>query len=83
MSYTIFDFYKFFLELGMSENQSRKMIDYFYSKLENRPIGDINFFDEWLHEKYDDYEDEKSIEDICIEKFGEEKTEKIKYYLGL
>ena len=49
----------------------------------NRSIFSIFKFDEWLHEKYGDYESEnKSMHDMFIQLFGDD-CDKIAYYFGI
>lgn len=49
----------------------------------NRPIMDIFKFDDWLHDKYGDYESEgKSMSDMFKQLFGDD-ADKIAWYFGV
>lgn len=48
-------------------------LDPLLTMVTRKPSMDIFALDEWLHERFGDYEDaEKSMNDIILEKFGKE-----------
>ena len=68
---------------GVPHEVVRNLADMEMAMIMNRPIFSIFKFDEWLHEKYGDYESEKkSMHDMFIQLFGDD-CDKIAYYFGI
>ena len=68
---------------GVPHEVVRNLADMEMAMIMNRPIFSIFKFDEWLHEKYGDYESEnKSMHDMFIQLFGDD-SDKIAYYFGI
>ena len=68
---------------GIPHELIRNLADMEMAMIMNRPIFSIFKFDEWLHEKYGDYESKnKSMHDMFIQLFGDD-CDKIAYYFGI
>ena len=68
---------------GIPHEVVRDLADVPMAMIMNRPIFSIFKFDDWLHEKFGDYESEgKSMHDIFIQLFGDD-CDKITYYFGI
>lgn len=72
-----------FTSRGIPHEVVRNLADMSTSLILKRPIFDTFKFDNWLHEKYGDYESEgKSMNDMFKMLFGDD-SEKMKYYFGV
>jgi len=70
-------------EHGIPHTVIAKLADPFLASILDRPIFSLTKFDEYLHQKYGDYENEgKSMQDIFVQIFGND-IEKIKYFFGV
>lgn len=68
---------------GVPHEVVRNLADMQMSMIMNRPIFNIFKFDDWLHEKFGDYESEKkSMRDMFNQLFGDD-SDKIAYYFGI
>ena len=68
---------------GIPHDVVAKLADPFYAGIIRRPVFSILKFDDYLHEKYGDYESQdKSMQDIFKELFGED-ADKIAYFFGV
>ena len=68
---------------GIPHSVVATLADTMSASIYNRPILDIFKFDDYLHEKYGDYESEgKSLKDMFEELFGD-NADKIAYYFGI
>ena len=68
---------------GVPHEIVRNLADMQISMIMNRPIFNVFKFDDWLHEKFGDYESEKkSMRDIFSQLFGDD-SDKIAYYFGI
>ena len=68
---------------GVPHEVVRNLADMQMSRIMNRPIFNVFKFDDWLHEKFGDYESEKkSMQDIFSQLFGDD-SDKIAYYFGI
>lgn len=68
---------------GVPHEVVRNLADMQMSMIMNRPIFNVFKFDDWLHEKFGDYESEKkSMRDIFSQLFGDD-SDKIAYYFGI
>ena len=68
---------------GVPHEIVRNLADMQMSRIMNRPIFNVFKFDDWLHEKFGDYESEKkSMRDIFSQLFGDD-SDKIAYYFGI
>lgn len=68
---------------GIPHEVVRNLADVPTAIIMNRPIFNVFKFDDWLHEKFGDYESEnKSMHDIFIQLFGDD-CDKIAYYFGI
>ena len=68
---------------GVPHEVVRNLADMQMSMIMNRPIFNVFKFDDWLHEKFGDYESEKkSMRDIFNQLFGDD-SDKIAYYFGI
>ena len=68
---------------GVPHKVVRNLADMQISMIMNRPIFNIFKFDDWLHEKFGDYESEgKSMRDMFNQLFGDD-SDKIAYYFGM
>ena len=68
---------------GVPHEIVRNLADMQMSMIMNRPIFNVFKFDDWLHEKFGDYESEKkSMRDIFSQLFGDD-SDKIAYYFGI
>lgn len=68
---------------GVPHEVVRNLADMEMSMIMNRPIFSIFKFDDWLHEKFGDYESEKkSMRDVFNQLFGDD-SDKIAYYFGI
>ena len=68
---------------GVPHEVVRNLADMQMSRIMNRPIFNVFKFDDWLHEKFGDYESEKkSMRDIFSQLFGDD-SDKIAYYFGI
>ena len=68
---------------GVPHEVVRNLADMKMSIIMNRPIFDIFKFDDWLHEKFGNYESEnKSMRDMFNQLFGDD-SDKIAYYFGI
>lgn len=82
-SYAWSDMANFMTDCGIPHGVVKKLADNLMAMIMKRPILDVFEFDDYLHEKYGNYEDQgKSQEDIFKELFGD-KIEQAKYYFGL
>lgn len=83
MNYSFGDMAEFFVKKGVPQDVVRNMADPFASMVVfKRPVMDSFKFDDFLHKKYGNYESKgKSMQDMCIEFFGED-LKKAEYYLG-
>lgn len=64
---------QFLLKHNIPEQVIKTLPDMLETALCNEPVLDIYAFDDYLHEKYDDYEKEgKSMKNIFSEIFGED-----------
>jgi hypothetical protein len=60
-----------------------KYLDTLMSAQTGKPMLDIFKFDEWLHEKYGNYEESgHSMLTILIEKYGQEAADRIRELVG-
>ena len=72
-----------FTSRGIPHEVVRNLADMPTSLILKRPIFDTFKFDNWLHEKYGDYESEgKNMNDMFKMLFGDD-SEKMKYYFGV
>lgn len=68
---------------GVPHEVVRNLADMKMSMIMNRPIFNVFKFDDWLHEKFGDYESEKkSMRDMFNQLFGDDSN-KIAYYFGI
>lgn len=68
---------------GVPHEVVRNLADMQMSIIMNRPIFNVFKFDDWLHEKFGDYESEKkSMRDMFNQLFGND-SDKIAYYFGI
>ena len=68
---------------GVPHEIVRNLADMQMSMIMNRPIFNVFKFDDWLHEKFGDYESEKkSMQDMFNQLFGDD-SDKIAYYFGI
>ena len=68
---------------GVPHEVVRNLADVPTAMIMNRPIFNVFKFDDWLHEKFGDYESEnKSMHDMFIQLFGDD-CDKIAYYFGI
>ena len=68
---------------GIPHDVVRNLADVKMAIIMNRPIFDVFKFDNWLHDKFGDYESEnKSMHDMFIQLFGDD-CDKIAYYFGI
>ena len=68
---------------GIPHSVVATLADTMSASIYNRPIFDIFKFDDYLHEKYGDYESKgKSLKDMFEELFGDD-ADKIAYYFGI
>ena len=68
---------------GVPHEVVRNLADMQMSMIMNRPIFNVFKFDDWLHEKFGNYESEKkSMRDIFSQLFGDD-SDKIAYYFGI
>jgi hypothetical protein len=68
---------------GVPHEVVRNLADMQMSMIMNRPIFNVFKFDDWLHEKFGDYESEKkSMRDMFNQLFGDD-SDKIAYYFGI
>lgn len=68
---------------GVPHEVVRNLADMQMSMIMNRPIFNVFKFDDWLHEKFGDYESEKkSMQDMFNQLFGDD-SDKIAYYFGI
>ena len=68
---------------GVPNEVVRNLADIQMSIIMNRPIFNVFKFDDWLHEKFGDYESEnKSMRDMFNQLFGDD-SDKIAYYFGI
>ena len=68
---------------GVPNEVVRNLADIQMSIIMNRPIFNVFKFDDWLHEKFGDYESEnKSMRDMFNSLFGDD-SDKIAYYFGI
>lgn len=68
---------------GVPHKVVRNLADIQMSMIMNRPIFNVFKFDDWLHEKFGDYESEKkSMRDMFNQLFGDD-SDKIAYYFGI
>ena len=68
---------------GVPHEVVRNLADMQMSMIMNRPIFSILKFDDWLHEKFGDYESEKkSMRDMFNQLFSDD-SDKIAYYFGI
>ena len=68
---------------GVPHEVVRNLADMQMSMIMNRPIFNVFKFDDWLHEKFGDYESEKkSMQDMFNSLFGND-SDKIAYYFGI
>lgn len=68
---------------GVPNEVVRNLADIQMSIIMNRPIFNVFKFDDWLHEKFGDYESEnKSMLDMFNSLFGDD-SDKIAYYFGI
>ena len=68
---------------GVPHEVVRNLADMQMSMIMNRPIFNVFKFDDWLHEKFGDYESEKkSMQDMFNLLFGDD-SDKIAYYFGI
>lgn len=72
-----------FTSRGIPHEVVRNLADITTSMIYNRPIFNTFKFDDWLHQKYGNYESEnKSMNDMFKMLFGDD-SEKMKYYFGV
>lgn len=70
-------------ELYLDEGQRRYVVDLEMSLIFHRPIMSVIRFDDIMHEKYGDYEDEgKCLKDILREHYPSLPLNRIMYYTG-
>lgn len=68
---------------GVPHEVVRNLADMQMSMIMNRPIFNVFKFDDWLHEKFGNYESEKkSMRDMFNQLFGDDSN-KIAYYFGI
>lgn len=68
---------------GIPHEVVRNLADVQYAWILNRPVMSMFKFDDYLHEKYGDYESEgKSMHDMFKQIFGDD-CDKIAYYFGI
>lgn len=68
---------------GVPHEVVRNLADMQMSMLMNRPIFNVFKFDDWLHEKFGDYESEgKSMRDMFRQIFGND-CDKMAWYFGI
>ena len=68
---------------GVPHEVVQNLADMQMSMIMNRPIFNVFKFDDWLHEKFGDYESEKkSMQDMFNQLFGDD-SDKIAYYFGI
>lgn len=68
---------------GVPHEVVRNLADMEMAMIMNRPIFSIFKFDDYLHEKFGDYESEnKSMHDMFIQLFSDD-SDKIAYYFGI
>lgn len=68
---------------GVPHEVVRNLADMQMSMIMNRPIFNVFKFDDWVHEKFGDYESEKkSMRDMFNQLFGDD-SDKIAYYFGI
>lgn len=68
---------------GIPYEVVRNLADMQMSMIMNRPIFNVFKFDDWLHERFGDYESEKkSMRDMFNQLFGDD-SDKIAYYFGI
>ena len=68
---------------GVPHEVVRNLADMKMSMIMNRPIFNVFKFDDWLHEKFGDYESEKkSMREMFNQLFGDDSN-KIAYYFGI
>lgn len=68
---------------GVPHEVVRNLADMQMSIIMNRPIFNVFKFDDWLREKFGDYESEnKSMQDMFNSLFGDD-SDKIAYYFGI
>ena len=71
------------MDKGVPHKVVRNLADMQMSMIMNRPIFNVFKFDDWLHEKFGDYESEKkSMQDMFNQLFGDD-SDKIAYYFGI
>lgn len=72
-----------FTDRGIPHEVVRNLADIKMAIILNRPIMDLMKFDDYLHQKYGDYEKEgNSMKDIFDKIFAKD-SDKMKYYFGL
>ena len=81
--YSWFDMANALTDKGVPHEVVRNLADMQMSMIMNRPIFNVFKFDDWLHEKFGDYESEKkSMQDMFNQLFGDD-SDKIAYYFGI
>ena len=82
-NYSFSDMANFLVGFGVPHEVIGGLADVFYSQLLKRPILNLFKFDDFLHEKYGDYESEgKSTADIFSEFFGD-KVKEAEFYFAV
>ena len=73
----------FMTDSGVPHSAMKNLVDPFMAAILGRPVLSLINFDNFLHKKYGEYENQgKSMKDIFSEFFGD-KAEQAKYYFGL
>ena len=83
-NYSWSDMANFMTDCGIPHSVVRNLANPFIAMLVyKRPVFDLIKFDDYLHERYGDYEKQgKSQADIFKELFGD-KVEQAEYYFGI
>ena len=83
-SYTWSDMANFMTNCGIPHSVLANLVDPFVAMIVyKRPVFDVLKFDDYVHEKYGDYEKRgKSLKDMFKEIFGD-KIKEAEYYFGI
>ena len=81
--YSWSDMANFMTDCGVPHSAMKNLADPFMGAILGRPVLSLINFDDFLHKKYGEYENQgKSMKDIFGEFFGD-KVEQAEYYFGL
>ena len=82
-NYSWSDMANFMTDNGVPHSVMNNLADPFMAVLLGRPVFSLINFDDFLHKKYGEYENQgKSMKDIFSRFFGD-KTKQAEYYFGL